>query len=330
MKRISFLLLAVLAAALLCGCVSGAQMQNYNNGVAAFERREFGSAKVCFEAAGDYANSRSYLSAIEEYERIYTEALASFNARDYYSARSGFASIEEFGNAKGFVEFIDRLAARYEEGLALFNAQDYVAANGRFIQAMGYADSADLIERIGKFEDTYQLAMSFYMEGKYDSALAMFERLGAPYKDSEEKIASIYDHFAKKGITASIFRTLFNSSCEAEGEDYSLPITESGDTGFAWRTTNGLLIVGNTDSEGYIETISFWAERSLQKELGEEGERRIFAHCIHALTSDETAYSEILSDLDPFLEGARSHGGFTLKLDEDASGAVVLTADFGG
>ena len=324
-----FLICLLLLACVFCGCVSGAQIQNYNNGVAAFERREFGSAKVCFEAAGDYANSRSYLSAIEEYERIYTEALAAFESRDYYSARSAFSSITEFGNAGEFVAFIDRLQAKYEEGKTAFEAGDYVKANGLFIQAMGYADSEELIERISKFEDTYQLAMSFYMEGKYDSALAMFEKLGAPYKDSEEKIASIYELFSRKGITSQIFRTLFNASCESEGEQYSLPITAAGDTGFAWRTTNGLLIVGNTDTEGYIETISFWAEKSLQKELGEEGERRLFAHCIHALTSDDTTYAEILADLDSFLEGAREHGGFSLMLDEDASGAVVLTADFG-
>lgn len=332
MKRTIASLLAGLCALLvlpLCACVSGEQIKNYNEGVAAFEAKDYELAKALFLTAGGYANSPSYISAIEEYESIYLEAVSLFGQKQYSAARNSFDAISDFGNSAEYVAFIDRLSARYAEGMEAFERQDYVTALGRFTQALGYEDSDSYVKRISNFESNYQLAMGFYMEGNYEAALATFRKIGVPYKDSEEKIASIYELFERKGITASVFRTLFNESCEAEGEDLRLPVADVNETGFAWRTTNGMLVVGNIDEEGYIRTVSFWVERSLRKDLGEEGVDRLFAHCIHALTSDEATYSDILAELDLYLEGSLGRGGFGLLLEKDASGATVLTATLG-
>lgn len=325
MKKLIIIFITVFAAAFICGCVSSAQIQSYNAGVKAYEGKDFELAKAYFEAANGYGNSPSYLSAIAEYEKIYVEALEFFNARDYDRAINSFDAIRDFGNSAEYLAFMDRLKARYDEGVSAFEAQDFRLANMRFIQSLGWADSAAYLSRIQEYEDGYRVALAFLREGNYVQALNAFERIGVPYRDSEERIEAIFTVISTKGMTPTIFRESFNASCEEQGEEYSLPVSDPGETGFAWRTTNGLMIMGNTDS-GFVTMFTFWMDSELMASLGGEGSNRLLAHCIRALAMDGESFESILSDIDLYFEGSRVRGAYSLLLEEDDSGAEVLTA----
>lgn len=332
-KLFRLLAAAALLAALLgacAGCVTNAQLKNYNAGVKAYEANDFETAKAYFQAAEGYGNAPSYISAIEEYERIYKDALSLFNAHDYPAARNSFSAISQFGNAAEYVDFIDRLENRYNEGLEAFEKEDYVTAHQRFIQAMGYADSDAYVTRIAGLENSYQLALGFIAEGSYIKAMQELEKIGVDYKDTAELMDRVYALIRQKGVTASIYRDLFNESFEKTGEVVSIDYAEVNDLSFVWRASNGLIIMGNTDYEGYVQSISFWIERKLLKELGSEGTDRMFAHCVDSLANGEASFDEILADIDLYYEGSRSCGGYGFLLDEDGSGAEVLTADHNG
>ena len=326
MKKLTLILTALLALVLLTGCVSGAAIGHYNDGVKAYEAHDFIAAKEHFEKAAGYGNSRSYLSAIAEYERIYGEALGFFKERDYAAAANSFSAIKEFGTSAEYLAFMQRLEQRYNEGRAAYDAGDYVLANERFTQALGWADSEDYIAELGDYEEAYRAALNSYYEGNYVRALEAFKSIGVPYRDSEERIANIYRYMTRSGSTPEIFRILFNESCEAEGEDYSLPTAEVTDNGFAWRTTNGLIIMGNTDAYGSITEMSFWVDEALWSELGEEDVSRLYAHCICALAVEGAGLDEVIADIDLYYEGSRGYGAYSLLLDEDDSGSLVLSA----
>ena len=326
MKKLAVIIATVLAAAALCGCVSGAQISNYNAGVSAYEAHDFETAKAHFERAGGYGNSKSYLAAIEEYERIYSEAVGYLEAHDYDSARHSFEAIREFGNSGDYLDFIQRLETRYNEGVEAFEAQDFLLANERFTQAQGYADSGRYLATLKAYEDAYRAALGFYYEGNYVRALEAFEGIGVPYRDSKERIESIYAYVTQNGMIPGIYRELFNAGCEAAGDDVSIPLTETTEGGFAWRTTNGLIIMGDTDGRGRITSMSFLMERALMNELGEDGCLSLYAHCIDALYKDGEGYDAILADIFSYLEGAKVYGRYSLLLEETDSGDEMLTA----
>ena len=329
MKKLLPLLALLLAALtlLFSGCVTNEQIQHYNAGVAAYEAGEFEAAKAEFLRTGGYGNSRSYLSAIAEYERIYVEALGFFNERDYDEARRIFDSVSEYENASEYVAYIDGLAALYEEGVAAFEAEDHVTALDCFVRAQGYSDSLDYVTRIERLEDNYQIAMGFYREGNYLESLEAFLRIGVSYKDSEEKMASIYELFSRRSVAPRTLLELFAKSCAAEGEERSIVSAEIGDASFVARTSDGMMIIGNTGEDGLITTVSFWVGKELQKELGEEGLDTLWAHCIHSLTVSETPFEEVTEKLPLYLNGSEHYGEHTISLHRDASGAYVLTAD---
>ena len=252
MKKTMLLLAFALIFASLLGCVTNEQIQNYNAGVKAYEEGSIELAKKYFEGAKGYANARSYLNSIAVYENIYVEALGYFDARDYQAARNGFASIPAYENASEYIDYIDRLEKRYNEGLEAFEQQDYVTARMRFIQAQGYEDSADYAKRISRFEDSYQIAMGFYREGNYIDALEAFDRIGVSYKDSEEKIASIYDLFSRRSVAPRKLLELFTASCAAEDEPVKIVSADINEGSFAARMDNGLMIIGNTGADGNI------------------------------------------------------------------------------
>ena len=53
---------------------------------------------------------------------------------------------------------------------------------------------------------------------------------------------------------------------------------------------------------------------------------RVLAHCICALAVEGPSFDEVLGALSLYYEGARSYGAYSLLLEEDDSGALVLTA----
>lgn len=330
MKKAFVLLALLLGLAALCGCVTNEQIQNYNAGVEAYNAGSMELAKACFERAKGYANSRSYLSSIAEYERIYVEALEAFEARDYASAKNSFGSISMYENAAEYVAYIDRLEQRYNEGLKAFEEQDYVTARMRFIQAQGYEDSAEYAKRISKFEDSYQIAMAFFNEGNYLEALEAFGKIGTGYKDTLEKIDSIYELYSKKSVAPRTLLELFTASCASENEPVKVISADINEGSFAARTDIGLIIMGNTGADGLIETVSFWAPKELQKERGLEGMDRLYAHCIRSLTVSDNTFDEIYSKLAGYLDGAAAYGDHSILLTSDSSGATVLTADYMG
>lgn len=325
MKRTVFVLLLVLTAGLLCACVTNGQIQHYNAGVAAYEANDLVTAKHEFLQAGSYGNTRSYLSAIAEYESIYLTALESFEARDYDEARRVFASIPEYGNASEFVAYIDRLAELYAEGTAAFGREDYVTARDRFYRSSGYSDADEQVSRIDRFEDNYRIAMGFYSEGNYMESLEAFRKIGVSYRDTDEKIASILELFRKRGIDPEELLTFFAESCAVDEEPITVVSADIGESSFVARASNGLMIMGNTDAEGYITSVSFWIEASLRKALGEEGMDRLLAHCIDALAPGGDGFDAVLSGLGSYLDGSVGSGVFDLSFTRDNSGASVLT-----
>ena len=64
--------------------------------------------------------------------------------------------------------------------------------------------------------------------------------------------------------------------------------------------------------------------------MGKEGMKRLYAHCIHSLTISKTPYEEIFAGIDGYLDGTTGYGDYTLSLNDDPSGADVLTADYLG
>lgn len=328
MKKLSLLLAVTLLFAFMCGCVSNEQIQNYNAGVKAYDEGSVELAKAYFEAAGDYANSRSYLNSIAEYERIYVEALGFFEARDYAAAKNSFASIPRYENAPEYVAYIERLEKRYNEGIAAFEAEDYVTARMRFVQAQGYEDSAEYAKRISKFEDSYQIAMGFFNEGNYLEALEAFGKIGTGYKDTKQKIESIYELYGKKSVQPRTLLELLTASCASEEEPVKFVSADINEGSFAAATDDGLMIVGNTDAEGYIDTVSFWISPELKKKLGKEGEERLFAHCILSLTVSRNTFEEVYGDIESYLSGEKKYGEYSVSRRKDASGSIVLTADY--
>ena len=326
MKKVIALILAAAALAVLSGCVSGTEIKCYNAGVAAYEACDFESAKALFTAANGYGNSPSYLSAIAEYERLYMDALEKFDARDYDGARLGFSAISEFGNAAEYVSFIDSLIARYGEGQAAFKAEDYPLAHERFYQSLGYRDADEYVAKIKKLEINYISAMEYYERGDLLSALEAFERIGANYRDTNERIAELTERIGENGLIMKQLLSRFTQSCDETGEPLTVTVSEMTAAGFVARASNGLLITGGTDETGYVRELSFRQDRELLNMLGEEGSIRLFAHCVHALADGGETYDEILSDIDLYFEGARAIGGFRIMLDEDGFGGETLTA----
>ena len=326
MKRTAVILLVLIALAAFGGCVSGSEIKNYNAGVAAYEAHDFLTAKAYFTAANGYGNSPSYLSAIAEYERLYLDALAKFDARDYDGARAGFSAISEFGNSAEYAAFIDSLAARYNEGMTAFKAEDYPLAYERFVQSMGFKDADEYAERIKKLEINYLTAMEYYENGDLLAALEAFERIGVNYRDTNAKIAELTALIGENGVIMKHLLSRFTESCDGTNEALTVTVSEMTKAGFVARASNGLLITGGTDEDGYIRQLSFRQDKDLLRMLGEEGSIRLFAHCIHALADDGETFDDILNDIDLYFEGSRTIGGFRIMLDEDGFGGETLTA----
>ncbi|MBQ4341670.1 MAG: hypothetical protein II756_04080 [Clostridia bacterium] len=325
MKRAAFLLILAVCAWALCACVTNGQIQHYNAGVAAYEANDLVSAKHEFLQAGGYGNSRSYLSAIAEYESIYLSAVESFDAGDYDEARRVFASIPEYGNSSEFVAYIDRIAELYAEGEAAFEEEDYVTARDRFYRASGYADSSDRVSQIDRFEDNYRIAMGFYSEGNYLESLEAFRKIGVSYRDTDEKIASILELFRSFGIKPAELLTIFAENCAAEEPPITLASSSIGDGAFTAYASNGLMIVGNSDDAGYITNVSFWIEPGLRKALGDDGMDRMLGLCIVSMAPGGDDIDTVLGKLGSFLDGSLDSGVFCITYSRDRSGASVLT-----
>ncbi|MBO4848554.1 MAG: hypothetical protein J5586_05325 [Clostridia bacterium] len=326
MKRAVLIIIAAAMALMLAGCVTNEQMRAYDQGVAAFERGDLEAAKVFFITADGYANSKSYLNSILEHERIYLEAMAFFDAHDYPAARHSLSSISSFANASEYIALIDRLEERYNEGLKAYEAKDYVLAKERFVQAQGYADSDSYVLGIEKFEDTYEIAMGYLREGNYLEALSSFERIGASYRDTDERIAELRAMFAARGVTAKQFLSLYVKSTADAGGNVAIVASDINQNAFAATTSDELLITGDTDDDGYILSVSFWLPKQKIKELGKTASNLIFVHCIRSLSVDAPDYTEIYADLDSYLAGSEACGVYSFSVDEENAGFRVLTA----
>ena len=326
MRRALIILLA-LTVALSCACVTNAEMKSYNAGVAAYEAKDYASAKGYFLAANGYGNSKSYLSAIDEFERIYLEAVAFVDSREYAAAKNSFSAIEDFGNSKDFIAYIDRLEARYNEGLAAYEAEDYPLAKERFVQSQGWLDANDYVNRIDRFEDSYVIAQSYVSEGNYTEAIEAFRRIGANYRDSAEMIEYLHELIRSRGLTpVQLIKFYFESSNKA-GDTVSISSTDINDTGFAATTSDELLMTGNTNEGGYITSVSFWLSKAKAKELGDEGVNRLFAHVIRALGSNEEELDSILEGMEGYLSGELISGAYRFSVRNDPSGFKVLSAE---
>lgn len=320
---------AVLCALLFCSCVTNGEIAAYNAGVEAYNAKDFARAKQCFIAANDYGNSKSYLNAIAEFERIYLEALSFFDARDYEAAKNSFKAIADFENASEYVDFISRLEQRYDEGLAAYESEDYVLAKERFVQSMGYKDANEYVSRIDRFEDSYQIALGYAEEGNYPQAIEAFRRIGVNYRDSEQKIEELLALIRSKGVTAVQLLTFYFESSSKAGDNVSITTTDINDAAFTATTSDEILITGDIDREGYITAVSFWLPDKKAKELGEDKVERIFAHMIRALGANEAEFDGVLESLTGYLEGQTESGGYWFSTREDGSGFKVLEAIHG-
>ena len=193
-------------------------------------------------------------------------------------------------------------------------------------------DGADLFDRLTGLEYIQFIADMYHVSAadrkrRCEEYLELFEMTDGKYRDSAERIERLYELIAKQGIIPRMYAEFFNRSFALANEDVT--ITPSGDTSgsFAWKASNGLIVMGSTDTEGYITSISFWMDRELLKTLDEEGSTRLFAHCIQALNINSDSLDSIMENMDYYFEGSLTYCGFSFLLDEDASGAEVLTAE---
>ncbi|MCR5808426.1 MAG: hypothetical protein K6G56_02575 [Clostridiales bacterium] len=325
MKKIAVLLVLLMIMPLL-GCVTNAQIKNYNAGVAAFDAGSMEEARRYFEAAGSYGNSKSYLSAITEYESIYLDALRLFDAHDYPAARNSFSAITSFENAQEYIDLIDRLEIRYNEGMEAYKQLDYPLAKQRFVQAMGYSDAADYVTAISRLEDNYHLAMSFLAEDSPLEALRALLKIGTAYRDTLERIDELYAFFDNNGLTAKEYIALYIESHTASGESAAVPSLDLGETGFAARTSDEVLITGNTGKDGRIRNVSFWLPDSAAEEMGEKKTALVFAHCLHAFTVNRVKFKDFYDEIDAYMNGEKGYADYTFSMRHDASGFKVLTA----
>ena len=327
MKKTIVISLALAALMLFTACVSGENIRNYNSGVEAYTAGDIIAAKDYFLAAGGYGNSKSYLSAIAEYERIYAEAVAMFDAHDYDAAENSFRSIEVYSDSAERVRAIEGFRTAYESALEAYENEDYVKAGELFAAASGYKDADDHARKIAVYERNYQAAVKSFEEGDYLDALNAFERIGVPYRDSEERIAELYRLFSEKGVTAKLFIKLYLKSSADEDYTVTVPTADVSGAAFAFRTSDDMLVTGSADDEGFITSISFWIEKEEAEKLGRERVRNIFAHCVHAMSAEETDFAEVESRLDRIFAGKENCGRYSFSLTKNASGVQVLTAE---
>lgn len=327
MKRTLAIILIVLAAAACLSCVTNSQLASYNAGVAAYEAHDYALAKGYFNMAEGYGNSGSYLSAIAEFERIYLEAVDLFEARDYEGAKNDFAAIADFENSAEFIALIERLYTRYDEGIAAFEAEDYPLAKMRFTQSMGVKDADEYVTRISRLEDSYRIAMGYFDEGNYPEAVEAFRKIGANYRDTEERIAELETLIMLRGVTPAQLMTLYFEGSNKAGDTVTLTSADIKERGFSATTSDEMLMTGNTDEEGFITSVSFWIADAKAKELGEEKLGRIFAHLIRALGANVEEFDTVFEELEACLAGEAQVGGYRYSLRHDSSGFKVLSGE---
>lgn len=327
MKKAALILLAAVAAALMTACVSGEQIRNYNLGVEAYNAGDIVGAKTYFSAAGGYGNSKSYLAAIRAYEDIYAQAGLLFDAHEYDEAQNCYDSIKEYADSAERSALIDSYRENREKALDAYEKGDYPEAGELFAAACGYGDSDEYVRRISVWQRDYDIALQELQNGFYSDALSAFERIEVPFRDSEEQLDSLYRLFARKGVTAKLFIRLFSQSCENEEPPVTIPTADVSGSEFTFSASNGMLVTGSADDNGFVSSISFWIDRDTASAMGRDGVKRAFAHCIHALSMEAPAYAEILKDLDDYTVGSRARGIYTFTYTKNAAGVEMLTAE---
>lgn len=326
----------LLAAMLLSGCSSlnqgigslfGNQRKEfYQKGVDAYNNNDFYAARDYFRTAEGYANSKSYLEAIDEYERLYLEAVELLEAKDYEAAKRTFEAVEAFGNSKDYLAYIADLKAFYTEAMQLYAGQDFVAARERFVQSSDYGNAADYIKSIDDMEERYQSAMALYNEHKYRAAISVFEAIGANYKDTYDMISACYGKLEHGSVNITNYLGAYLKSHEQEGDPVTYTLTDINETGFMVSDSYGVLFTGNTDEYGQITSVSFWLDESITDQLGKEKANGLLAHCIRALDIEMMSYSDVLANMDSYTGGLATYGNFTFSLKFESSGHAVLTA----
>lgn len=336
--RVALAAMAVLLTMSSLGCsalgqgigslFSNPRKEFYQKGVEAYENNDFYAARDYFRTAEGYANSKSYLAAIDEYERLYLEGVNLLEAKDYSKAKKTFEAVREFGNAADYIAYIDELAAFYEEGMSLYAAQDFVAARERFVQSDGYGSSAEYIASIDKMEEMYQTALGYYNDHKYRTAITAFEAIGANYRDTYDLISACYGELEHGGITITNYLAAYKKSHADEGVDIRYDLTDINETGFMVSDSLGILFIGNTDSFGTITSVSFWIDEEIEADYGKDRINGILAHCIRALDIEMMSYNDVLENMDSYTGGRATYANFTFELTFDDSGHTILTATF--
>ena len=328
--RLCAVILVLLAVCAFLGCEQDPEQERikayYDLGVEAYNNKDFYTAREYFREAESYGNSKDYLEAIEEYERIYLEGVSKLESRDYDGARACFEAVKDFSNSAQQLEYIDGLKLFYQDALRCYSEEDYVLARERFSQSMGYSRADEYIASIDAMEEIYQKALLLYHEQNYRAAIAELESIGVNYRDTYDLISTIYGELEHAGVKITDYLAAYLKSHQDEPVEFL--VTDINEIGFMVTDTAGLLFTGNTDEYGIIQSVSFWVDEKIVAQHGRDYVDRLLAHCIHALAIDLMGYQDVLDNMEEYTEGRATCGNFAFDLDYEDNGYAVLNANY--
>ncbi len=333
LKRALAALLAFCTALLVfAGCTQDPEKERakayYDLAVEAYNNKDLLTAREYFIAADGYGNSKTFIEAIDEYERIYLEAVQQLEAKDYDAAKASFEAVRDYSNAEDYLVYINDLKAFYEDGLRLYSEEDFELSRERFVQSCDYGRAAEYIASIDAMESRYQDAMRLYREQHYNAAIAAFEAIGANYKDTYDMISVCYGELEHAGVSITDYLTAYLKSNGDENEQVSFVMTDVNETGFMVSDTKGMLFTGSTDVYGIVQSIAFWVDDNIVVEKGRAYVDRLLAHCIRALDIEMMSYSDVLANIAEYTDGKATYGNFSFELSYEDSGHAVLNARY--
>lgn len=135
-EKRSYLIL-IIAVVFISVTLTACDSSDYNQAIALFDSGNYESAKIIFEALGDYENSSEYVKDCD-----YHMAKDEYNNGNYKSAIAIYESLGEYKDSSEQITI-----CTYSIGVELFETGSYVEALEVFEGLSGYDDSEEFGER---------------------------------------------------------------------------------------------------------------------------------------------------------------------------------------
>lgn len=135
-EKRSYLIL-IIAVLFISVILTACDSSDYNQAIALFDSGDYESAKIIFEALGDYENSSEYVKDCD-----YHMAKDEYNNGNYKSAIAIYESLGEYKDSSEQITI-----CTYSIGVELFETGSYVEALEVFEGLSGYDDSEEFGER---------------------------------------------------------------------------------------------------------------------------------------------------------------------------------------